>query len=203
MSIEMVDLSESIEFNYLGTNIKKTQIILCDTKRNYKDYINSLKYRYNKKNPYLPNYVISKEGELFKVINPEHYSKFMGEKDIDSNAIIIALENLGWFKKNPLEECYVNWLGDIYKKEVFEKKWRDEFFWDYYSNEQIDTLIKTIEELCNNFKIPKKTLGHNVRQDGVENFRGIVSKSNFNFKYKDVNPSFDFELIKKKLEYDE
>ena len=127
----------------------------------------------------------------------------MGEKDIDSNAIIIALENLGWFKKNPLEECYVNWLGDIYKKEVFEKKWRDEFFWDYYSNEQIDTLIKTIEELCNNFKIPKKTLGHNVRQDGVENFRGIVSKSNFNFKYKDVNPSFDFELIKKKLEYDE
>ena len=200
MSIEMVDLSESIEFNYLGTNIKKTQIILCDTKRSYKDYINSLKYRYNKKNPYLPNYVISKEGELFKVINPEHYSKFMGEKDIDSNAIIIALENLGWFKKNPLEECYVNWLGDIYKKEVFEKKWRDHIFWDTYTEKQMNSVTELVLSLCEKFKIQKKVIGHNVRQEGVEKFNGIVSKSNFNFVNKDVNPSFDFKLIEKKIE---
>jgi len=203
MSIEMVDLSESIEFNYLGTNIKKTQIILCDTKRNYKDYINSLKYRYNKKNPYLPNYVISKKGEIFKVINPEHYSKFMNNTEIDSNSIIISLENLGWLKKNPLEEGYVNWLGDIYKKEVYKKKWRDEFFWDKYESVQIEVLNNLLNELCEKFKIPKTTIGHNVLENNINIFKGVVSKSNFSFMYKDVNPSFDFKIIEKKLQNDE
>jgi hypothetical protein len=202
MPIEMVELSESIEFNYLGTNIKKTQIILCDTKRNYKDYINSLKYRYNKKNPYLPNYVISKKGEIFKVINPEHYSKFMNNLDIDKNSIVISIENYGWLKKNALDNTYLNWIGDIYKGEVFEKKWRDEFFWDKYTNKQFEKLSKLILELCDNFNISKECLGTNVKYDGVENFKGIVSRSNFENNQKDVNPSFDFKLLKKLLEDD-
>jgi len=46
---ETKNLSESIEFNSLGENKKKRQIILAETKRNHRDYINSLRYRYNKK----------------------------------------------------------------------------------------------------------------------------------------------------------
>jgi hypothetical protein len=74
---ETKNLSESIEFNSLGENKKKRQIILAETKRNHKDYINSLRYRYNGKNPYLPNYVINKEGEIFKIMAPNKHSKFM------------------------------------------------------------------------------------------------------------------------------
>jgi len=51
---------ELTDFNPVGVNDKKTQIILTDTKRGVKNYIQSLRYRYNKKNPYIPNYVISK-----------------------------------------------------------------------------------------------------------------------------------------------
>jgi N-acetyl-anhydromuramyl-L-alanine amidase AmpD len=154
-----------------------------------------MKYRYNKKNPYLPNYVIEKTGQIYQIMNPENYSNYMGQKSVDENAIIISIENLGWLKKNPLDNTFVNWVGDIYKKEVYEKKWRDYFFWDPHQELQINKLSELIIELCDEFKIPKTCLGNNVTQDGVENFKGVVSKSNFDFSNKDVNPSFDFKLL--------
>jgi len=192
---ETKNLSESIEFNSLGENKRKKQIILAETKRNHKDYINSLRYRYNGKNPYLPNYVINKEGEIFKIMSPNKHSKFMCNEIVDKYSIIICMENYGWLKKNPLENSYVNWIGDIYKQKAYEKKWRDNFFWDPYNEKQMKSLSKLIVNLCDEFKIPKTCLGNNVKQDGVENFKGVVSKSNFDFSNKDVNPSFDFKLL--------
>jgi len=198
----MVNLSESIEFKVLGSNKEKKQIIITETKRDYKKYINSLKYRYNKKNPYLPNYVLTKTGETYQIMKPENYSNFMNNEQIDKKSIIIALENYGWLKRKALDNTYVNWIGDIYKEEVFEKNWRNEIFWDKYGIKQIEGLSKLLIELCKNFKIPFSCVEKNVKQDGIEKFNGIVSKSNFDFIHKDVNPSFDFKLLKNKLQND-
>jgi hypothetical protein len=136
----MVDLSKSIEFKTIKDSNKKTQIILSETKRSAKNYINSLKYRYNGKNPYIPNYVVDKEGEVFKLINDNQFSNYMEKDDINEKSIIIVLENYGWLLKNALENTYVNYVGDIYKKEVFEKKWRDNLYWDKYGEKQIESL---------------------------------------------------------------
>lgn len=198
----MENLYELKDFKEKGINKKKRQIILTDTKRDYKNYINSLRYRYNKTNPHLPNYVITKNGDIYKILSPEKYSEFMGNEKIDKDSIIIAIENNGWLKKNPLDETYTNWIGDIYKKEVYEKKWRDYFFWEPYTEEQMNRLSNLITELCNKFKIPKECLGHNVKDDGVEFYRGVVSKSNFDFLHKDVNPSFNFKHFKELLKND-
>jgi|TARA_R110000868_G_scaffold11055_3_gene54278 hypothetical protein len=190
------------DFSPIGTSDKKTRIILTETKRDYRNYIRSLKYRYNKKNPYLPNYVITKEGGIYNIMPPDNYSNYMDDEEINKTSIIISLENLGWLKKNALSDTYVNWIGDIYKGKVFEKKWRDYFFWEPYNEEQIIALSKLIIELCDKFNIPKKTLGNNVKYDGVENFKGVVTKSNFDFIYKDTNPSFDFKLLNELIEND-
>ena len=198
----MEEVYELTDFKSIGVSKKKNQIILCDTKRNYSNYISSLKYRYNKKNPYLPNYVISKEGKVFEIIKPLEYSKFMEDEELDKNAIIICLENLGWFKKNPIDNTYVSWIGDIYNKKVFEKKWRDNLYWDLYSDDQISSLSELIKKLCNEYKIKRECFGTNVKYDNIKNFNGIVSRSNFEFLYKDVNPSFNFELLKKLIEND-
>ena len=104
------------DFNPIGVNDKKTQIVLTDTKRNVRNYIQSLRYRYNKKNPYLPNYVISKEGEIYKIMEPNMYSNYLENETFDKKSIIISLENFGCLKKNPLHDNYVNWIGDIYKQ---------------------------------------------------------------------------------------
>jgi hypothetical protein len=196
------NLYELTDFNPIGSSDKKTRIILTETKRGYRDYILSLKYRYNKKNPYLPNYVITKGGEIYNIIKPDQYSNYMVDEEVNKTSIIIALENLGWLKKNTLSETYVNWIGDIYKDKVFEKKWRDYFFWDPYNKEQMVVLSKLLIELCDKFNIPKKTLGYNVKYEGVENFKGVVTRSNFDSIYKDTNPSFNFKLLNELLEND-
>jgi len=187
-------------FEPLGFNEKKRQIILCDTKRDYRNYINSLKYRYNGKNPYLPNFVIDKTGKVYSIIPPDSFSNFMQDKKIDKKSIIIVLENNGWFKKNPLDNTFINWVGDIYKKEVFEKKWIEQFFWEPYTKKQLIGLSNLIKEMCEKFDIPKESLGHNVISDETSNFNGVVSKSNYDFSHKDVNPSFDFKLLKELLD---
>lgn len=199
----MENLYELTDFKPIGINEKKTQIILGETKRDYKSYINSLKYRYNKNNPYLPNYVLTKSGKIFQILPPNTYSKYMENDNIDSKSIIIVLENMGWLKKNALDNTFSNWVGDIYKKEVFEKRWRDEIFWEPYDKKQIKVLSELINFLCNEFNLPKKMIETNVKYDGVDKFRGITSKSNFEVLYKDVNPSFDFKLLKKLIENDE
>ena len=196
------NLYELTDFNPIGISDKKTKIILTETKRDYRNYILSLKYRYNKKNPYLPNYVITKDGDVYNIIKPNQYSNYMVDEEVNKTSIIIALENLGWLKKNTLSDTYVNWIGDIYKEKVFEKKWRDHFFWEPYNKKQMVVLSKLLVELCDKFNIPKRSLGHNVKYDGVENFKGIVTRSNFDFIYKDTNPSFDFKLLNELLEND-
>lgn len=195
-----MEIYELIDFKPLGKTKVKKQIILTETGRTYKNYINSLKYRYNKKNPYLPHYVVTKNGEIYKILDIYDYSSFMYDEDVNKNSIIIALENHGWLKKIPIDEKYINWVGDIYNKEVFEKNWRGEIFWDKYNDEQIEVLSDLIKKLCNDLNIPKECLGHNVKYDGVEYFNGIVSRSNYELDYKDINPSFNFKLLKKFLE---
>jgi hypothetical protein len=95
----MENLYELTEFKPVGKNNKKTQIILSDTKRDCKNYIQSLRYRYNNNNPYLPHYVISKTGEVYNIIDPKMYSNYMENDEYDKKSIIICLENFGWLKK--------------------------------------------------------------------------------------------------------
>lgn len=199
MQIEMVDLSKSIEFKTIKTSSKKTQIILSESKRSAKNYINSLKYRYNGKNPYIPNYVVNKEGEIFKILEDTQHSDYMGIESVDKQSIIVVLENYGWLVKNAIENTYVNYVGDIYKKEVFQKKWRDNLYWDKYEKKQITALSKLLNEICDKMDIEKECIGTNVRYNEIQDFKGIVSKSNYDFVYKDLNPSFDFELLTKLL----
>jgi hypothetical protein len=192
--------SESIEFKHIGESKNKNQIILCETKRNFRNYVYSLRYRYNGKNPYLPNYVISREGEIIEIIKPNFYSKFMNNEKIDKNSIIVCLENYGWLEKKPIEELYLNWIGDIYKEEVFEKRWRDKKFWHPYNKqEQINSLVNLLFSLCEDFNIPLKCAESNVFDFDAHKIKGILSKSSFDLNYKDLNPSFDFKLLQKQL----
>jgi hypothetical protein len=54
---------------------------------------------------------------------------------------------------------------------------------------------KLIDKVCKNNKIPNEFIGHNVLVDGIENFKGIVSRSNYNEHWTDINPSFNFEIL--------
>jgi N-acetyl-anhydromuramyl-L-alanine amidase AmpD len=191
------------KFVNFDKNKKKKQIILCHSFRNHDEYLNSLKYRLNGKYDKIPNYFITKDGEILNLISDDSYSNFFFDNSINKNSVIICLENLGWLEKTPLGLSYSNWIGDIYSKSVFERKWRNKLFWEPYPKEQVDSLISLSKKLIKKFSIDNKFIGHNTKVEGIKLFNGIVCRSNYNNVFTDLSPSFDFEYFKKNIEENE
>lgn len=185
-------------FKSIGKTKRKTQIILGHTSREVEEYLASLKFRYHGKYDKLPHFVINKEGLVIQLLDTETFSNILPQ--INNNGIFILLENLGWLEKKVLTNHYINWKGSIYTKEVFEKKWRDYFFWDPYTENQYESLGKLCNDICEKHNIEKVTSGHNTKFEGIERLNGIVSRSNFDVRFTDVNPSFSFETLQKKIE---
>ena len=199
----MLNIEKYGNFKPIGKHKNKKQIILCHTSRDIEEYLVSLKFRYNSNYDKIPNYIITKNGKVLQLIPNEGYTNFFNDDTINKNGIVVCLENLGWVEKKPLTNYHINWKGSIYNQQVYEKKWRDYFFWEPYTDSQ----IKSTAELCNNLietlKINRSCVGHNTKIEGIKNFQGIVSRSNFNGRYTDLNPSFNFETFTKLIEYEQ
>lgn len=189
----MVNIIKYGNFKSLGKNKDKHQIILAHSYRKIDKYLLGLTYRFNGKNPKIPNYIVKKNGEILQLLSNEEHSIFFSDTKINKNSIIIVLENLGWLEKEPLKHHYVNWIGDIYNGIVFEKKWRDYFFWEPYSDEQMISTANLVKYLMKKTKIKNNIIGHNTKINGIENFEGVVTRSNFTINFTDVNPAFNFE----------
>ena len=187
------------DFKPLGKQKKKCQIILTHTSRNVENYLASLRYRYNGKFDKIPNYIIKKDGTIVKLLENIEHTNYYKEINVNRNGIFISLENLGWLEKQPLENHYVNWIGDIYKGEVFERKWRDYFFWDKYTDKQMTSLVSLCEEVTKSMNIRKDLIGHNTKINGIQKFEGIITRSNLDSNFTDINPSFNFDNFAKML----
>lgn len=199
----MLEIKKYGKFPKFEKNKKKKQIILCHSFRPKENYLNGLKYRKNGEYGKIPNYFITKEGEILNLISDDSYSKFFSDSDVNRNSIVICLENLGWLNKTPLGLSYSNWIGDIYSKTIFERKWKDKIFWEPYSEEQLSSLVEISKKLLTKFSIDNKFIGHNTKVDGVKLFNGIVCRSNYNSRYTDISPAFQYEKFKNLIENDE
>lgn len=190
------------DFKATGKQKKKKQIILCHTSREIGEYLTSLKFRVNGGYDKIPNYVISREGTVLKLMSDIEHSNFFKVDNINRNSIIISLENLGWLQKEPLKDYHINWIGNIYKDKVFEKKWRDYFFWQPYTEIQINKTAELCIKLMEEHSITKRSVGHNTKFEGIEKFEGIVTKSNFDVIFTDVSPAFDFNKFNELIGYE-
>jgi N-acetyl-anhydromuramyl-L-alanine amidase AmpD len=196
----MIDIIKYGEFKPVGKQKKKHQIILTHTSRNIDDYLQSLKFRYNGDFKRIPNYIITREGKVIQLLGNTEHSEYFKDPNINRNSIIISLENLGWLQKEPLTNHYINWIGDIYKGNVFEKKWRDYFFWQPYTEEQVQSTNSLCNKLLKEMKIKPQIVEHNTKIAGIEKYVGIVSKSNYDTIYTDLSPAFNFNELLKKIE---
>jgi N-acetyl-anhydromuramyl-L-alanine amidase AmpD len=196
----MIDIIKYGEFKPVGKQKKKHQIILTHTSRNINDYLQSLKFRFNGSFKRIPNYIITREGKVIQLLGNTEHSEYFKDPNINRNSIIVSLENLGWLQKEPLTDHYINWIGDIYKGNVFEKKWRDYFFWQPYTEEQVKTTSSLCGKLLKDMKIKSQIVEHNTKIVGIEKYIGIVSKSNFDMNYTDLSPAFNFNELLKNIE---
>jgi N-acetyl-anhydromuramyl-L-alanine amidase AmpD len=195
-----MDIIENIIKTNFKKEVKKTQIVLTHTARTLFDYMVSIKYRFGGNPIKLPHYVIGRDGKVIRLMNDLNNSQFTNNNVINTKSIVISLENLGWLEKEPLKPHHINWIGNIYKEKVVDRKWRDYFFWQPYTDIQLEKTAELCKELSNKYGIEIKTIGHNTKIKGVETFLGIITRSNFDEFATDVSPAFDFEKFNKLLE---
>jgi len=191
------------KFKGLGKNKKKKQIVLCHTSREVGEYLTSLRLRHNGNFTRIPHFVIDREGKILQLLPLNATTDFFTNDALNNETIVICLENLGWLVKKPLSTIYLNWIGNIYKQEVYEKRWREYGLWQPYTDEQVDKTSKLCQWLCDELSIPRIFVGHNTKIDGIEMFSGVCSRSNFSQRYTDLSPAFDFNNFKKIFEYEE
>lgn len=195
----MLNIENYGNFKTTGKQKKKKQIILCHTSREVGEYLTSLEFRYSSDYDKIPNYLVDRSGKIYKLLEDEEYGKMFDVENINRNSIIICLENLGWLEKKPLSNDYINWIGNIYSGEVYQKKWRDYIFWQPYTDQQFSSVVELCKKLLEKYKIPDYVVSHNTKIENVDKISGIVSRSNFDTLHTDLNPAFSFEEFKKKL----
>lgn len=196
----MLNLKKYGTFKPIGKEKKKSQIILCHTSREVGDYLASLKFRYNGHFNRIPNYLVTRSGGVLQLLPEQGYSNYFTDKRLNETSVVVCLENLGWLEKKPLTNYYINWFGSIYKEQVFEKKWRDYFFWQPYTDIQMEVTAELCNQLAESLQIKKRSIGHNTKIEGITGWEGVISKSNIDTRYTDLNPSFNFKTLTKYFE---
>lgn len=193
LTIQDVEVFDKKNLKYKKTKVRKSQILLCDTHRRITDYIHMIKYRRNGNYDDIPHYIVTKMGDVYQIMDTKHYSTTFGDPKIDKKLIKIAIENLGWLNKNTMNGMLNNWIGDPYRNDPYIRNWRGHFFWDKYSEEQLDTINELCNTLCDTHDIEKKIVPSQGYFKQASNFNGIVCKSNYSDIYTDINPSFNFK----------
>src|SRR5574343_154944 len=128
----------------------KTQIVLLNSFRIKKDFDLQIKNRFSGDHKRAPHFFISKEGEVINFLNSDSKSEFF---NFNYSAITVCLENLGWLEKVPTKDYYSNFLGYTKKSDIYEKKRRDYFYWDTYSDNQIIECAKLCKGLLKKYKM--------------------------------------------------
>ena len=196
----MLDFIEHDGFNFINADEVKNKIVLTHTSRNLSDYLISLKNRKYGQNYKIPHYIIGREGLIHKLVDERKTTNYLSNLELNKESVVVSLENLGWLEKEPLKKHYLNWIGDIYKGDVFEKKWRDRYYWEPYKEKQIFSLLKVLNYLTEKMNIQFNVVEHNTLIKEINKYKGVVTRSNFSDKFTDLNPSFNFERILKKIE---
>jgi len=196
LEIQNVEILDGIKLNVVKRKTKKRQILLYDTKRRITPFLLMLKNRNNGKYEDIPHYIITKTGQVINVFNSNHYSMTFNDPKVDKQVIKIAIENLGWLKKNTITGVLNNWINEAYRGKPYIRAWRGYFFWDTYTEQQLNSLNILVNQICENHDIPYESLLSSGYIKNISKFSGIVCKSNFQTIYKDINPSFDYKIFK-------
>jgi uncharacterized UPF0160 family protein len=188
------------EKNYVPVECIKKQIVIGNTFNNNMKHFIGWKHRYNGHYKKTAAFTINAAGVVYKHFDPVFQSKYFGKIELDTKSIIVLIENDGWLtRKNDTDEFYT-WKGDIYNGRVVGKTWRGNHTWANYTDEQFNSCVKLVSELCEEFFIPNIAMSHNTKVDDLTDFKGVIYKSNIEKYYMDVTPAWDFENFKNKIE---
>jgi len=178
--------------NHHSETVEKKQIIISNSLRKKNYHIIRLKHKEIGNTKEWNMFTVSRNGTIFQHFDENFYSDFIGNKKVDKQSISIVIENMCCLLKR--KGFYVNWLGEVCnEKDVINKNWLGFNFWERYNDIQIESLALLCRFLCKKHNIPTKMIDFKHFNKTINNFNGIVFKSNFFQNSNDTNPSFDIQ----------
>lgn len=189
------------EENYTNKTNPKKHIIICSSLNDDMNHVKGWGRRLNGNTKKTAAFSIDVAGVVYKHFEPKYESKFLKNKKLNSDSIIIILDNIGYLTKEVKKNMFITWLGDIYKHQesIHIKNWRGQKYWAPYSDEQLESLVILVRELADEFKIELTVPEHNTKLNTLNEY-GVLYKSNLDKKYLDINPSWDYKKFKNKIE---
>jgi hypothetical protein len=188
------------EKHYIPIECIKKQIVIGNTYSNNMNHVIGWKTRLNGNNKKTAAFTIDKSGVIHKHFEPSYLSKYFPKLEQNTKSIVILLENEGWLTRNLPDERFYDWKGNIYNGIVLGRNWKGHNKWAVYTQEQMDACVELVNDLCEEFFIPKIAMSHNTKLDDTSSFNGVLYKSNLNKHYFDVSPAWNCEEFKNKLE---
>jgi hypothetical protein len=188
--------------NYHEIESIKKQIVFGNTLNHDMRHVSGWLHRLNGHYKKTAAFTIDAAGVVYKHFDPKYQSDYFKDLEQNSKTIVILLENDGWLVKDKEINEFISCLGHIYKEQenIVKKKWRGYDFWAPYSDKQLESAFELVDQLCEEFFIPKTALNNNVKNDDLNEYMGVLYKSNLNKIYTDLSPAFDFETFKTKIE---
>jgi hypothetical protein len=191
------------EDNFINEGTIKSRIVLGNTFTTNMQHTIGWENRSGGKYKGTAMFTIAIDGTIYQHFSPNCFSNFFDEVELSESTISILIENEGWLTDNLLtKNGYINYVGHIYKREdnIIEKKWRNYKYWAPYTNEQMESAVKLVKELCSNYEIPLNVVKTNTTIKNLTNDNGVYYKSNFKKHYTDISPAWDFKGFKNKIE---
>jgi hypothetical protein len=195
------DIFKISENNFYKEEYNKSLIILGSTNRPEDFYLKRQTKKDNKKSIDWNTYTITRDGNIYEHYNPIYYSEFIGDSIIDRKSVSVLLENMGHLYYIEDSDIYINDLNELYQTNdnIFTKEWRGYKYYEPYTKEQYDATVYLCRSLCLELNINDDSIGHNAYDDNAKNYNGIISRSNLDVNFTDLNPSFDFRKFLKDL----
>lgn len=188
------------EENYIPIECIKKQIVIGNTYNKDMKHVIGWKKRHNGGYKKTAAFTIDAAGVVYKHFEPSFQSKYFGKLELDTKSIIILIENEGWLTRKNADSVFYNWKGNIYNGIVVGKMWKGHNKWAQYTDEQFESCVELVKNLCDEFFIPNVAISHNTKIEDLSDYQGVLTKSNIEKYYNDLTPAWDFEKFKNKIE---
>lgn len=198
----MIDKSNFLltDKNFHSEIHEKKYIVIGNSFNSRMNHFYGWRNRSNGSYKNVSHFTIDVDGTIYQHFDTKYYCEFLRNSLYNKNLISITLVNQGWFDYDVMDRTFINYMGNPYSGNTVERRWRNHTFWESYKDEQVKSLIDLSLHLLDEFNIAKNVLSHNTFVKDMNNFTGISYRSNWIKDCTDLNPSFDFEIFKNKIE---
>jgi hypothetical protein len=186
--------------NYNHSKCKKSQIVLAGSLRAGSNHILRLKKKDFGLTKNWPMFTVRRDGKIYQHFEAQYSSEFLGSKEADKKAITVVLENMGHLTYEAENNRYVNWINEeCERSKVYEKVFKNYRYWEKFTEEQVTATINLCIYLCRTYGIRQDCVDNWATYEGSSIYNGILTRSNYNSDYSDLNPSFDYKRFLKEL----